>query len=84
MAKDPRTSWYKIFIPELQEVMCGIFIDPNITATFDPFPFVYARLDSEHAAFDTELAVAMYALDGVILLGKDPNQLKVTEMNLQK
>lgn len=80
MAKDPRTGWYKIFIPELQEVLCGLFIDPNIYNSFDPFPFIYGRIDTDQVAFDTSLDVSLYAIDAVILLGKEPGDDGMTEV----
>ncbi len=80
MSTDPRTGWYKLFIPELREVLGGLFIDPQIGSTFDPFPFIYGRIDADQVAFDIGLDAPLYAVDSVVLLGKDPGDEGRTEV----
>jgi len=64
---DPRLGWFKILIPKIKDVFCGLFLGEAI----EPLPFLYGRLDPEQVSFDCTLSIPFLAIDSVVLAQVD-------------
>jgi hypothetical protein len=64
---DERLGWFKLVIPAIENVFGGMWANPQATL----LPFIYAKWDTEQAAFDVALNYPMYALDKVVLVQMD-------------
>lgn len=66
---DPRRGWFKLLIPDIQEVFSGLFWSEKLNV--NPVDFLYGRLDPAQVSFDCALSVPFLAVDRVVLVQAD-------------
>lgn len=66
---DPRRGWFKLLIPDIEDVFSGLFWSGELAV--EPLPFIYGRLDPQQVSFDCALSIPFLAVDRVVLIQID-------------